>query len=303
MIGGGPVVALLAPFPAALAQRLSQHGFQVVSAGDPLAAQAQAAVTRGSLPTGDAEFERLPRLRLLCLWGAGRDGVDEAAAERRGIAIAGSPGANAASVADLAIGFVIALLRRLPEAERHLRVGGWSDAAARLPAARGVTGARIGIYGFGEVGRRVAVRAQALEMEVGAFSRRPPAAPRVLAFASLLELARWTDVLVVAAPGGPQTFHSVDAAVLGALGPQSCLVNVSRGSVVDEAALCQVLRAGHLGGFAADVFDQEPHVPAEMLAFPNAVLTPHVGGASESAQAAQREAVLENLRRFFDACS
>jgi hydroxypyruvate reductase len=296
--GAGPVVALLAPLPAALGERLRERGFRPAVVGDPLACEAVAAVTRGSLATDDAVFAGLPRLQLLCLWGAGHDGVDLAAARRRGIAVANSPSANSSSVADLAIGFVIALLRRLPEAERHLRSGGWSEASARLPAARGLTGARLGIYGFGAVGRRVAVRAQALEMEVGAFSRRPPQAPQVQAFGSLLDLAAWADVLVVAAPGNAATFHSVDAAVLTALGPQGCLVNVSRGSVVAEAALCEVLARGELGGFAADVFESEPQVPAALREFPNAVLTPHVGGATRGAQAAQVAAVIDNLQAW-----
>lgn len=301
MSGAQRSVALLAALPGSLTSLLLAHGYGVTAGLTTDAAHAVAAVTRGSLPMGAAEFDRLPNLRLLCCWGSGHDGIDLEAARRRGVVVANSPGANASGVADLAIGFVIALLRRLPEADRYARTGDWKHAASRFPAAPGLTGARLGLYGFGEVGRRVAVRAQALEMTVGAFSLTPPAMPSVHHFETLGTLAQWADVLVVTVSGNATTFHTVNADVLERLGPDGCLVNVSRGSVVDEAALCRALNERRLAGFASDVFEREPEIPVAALAHPNALLSPHIGGATESAQAAQRQAVLANLDAFFSA--
>jgi lactate dehydrogenase-like 2-hydroxyacid dehydrogenase len=292
-------VALLAPFPEALSSLLLANGYDITTGSSADAAQATAAVTRGSLPMGPVEFDGLPNLCLLCCWGSGHDGIDLTEAHRRGVVVANSPGTNAAGVADLAIGFVIALLRRLPVADRYIRSGEWTHAASRLPAVPGLTGARLGIYGFGEVGQRVAVRAQALEMMVGAFSRNPPSNPSVSQFAALEALAQWADVLVITAPGNAATFHTVNAHVLEALGSQGFLVNVSRGSIIDEAALCHALDERRLAGFAADVFEFEPAVPVAALTHPNVLLSPHIGGATQMAQTAQCQAVLGNLDAYF----
>lgn len=291
-------VALLAPLAPTLPAALREAGFDVIEPGRPGADAAEIAITRGSLVFGEAQLAPLPRLRLLCCWGAGYDAVDRAALARHGVLLAHAPGANAASVADLAIGFVIALRRQLPLADRHVRGGAWQHASSRLPAAPGLTGARLGLFGFGEVGRRVATRALALDMEVGAFSRRAPELAGVRPFADLPALAAWADVLVVAAASSPQTRHAVDASVLEALGPQGMLVNVSRGALVDEAALCAVLDQGGLAGFASDVFEHEPVVPRAMLEFPNALLSPHIGGATNAAAAAQQRMLLANLAAF-----
>ena len=141
-------------------------------------------------------------------------------------------------------------------------------------------------------------RARALEMEVGCFTRRPPVSTGIVVFEDLMNLARWADVLVVAARSDPSTHHAVDANVIDALGPQGCLVNVARGDLVDEAALCAALRDGRLAGYAGDVFEREPEVPSEMLAFANAILTPHIGGATDSAQTVMCEVLIANIQRF-----
>lgn len=285
---------------------LREAGHTVLDAADPATPadalmHVEAAITRGSVRIDHSVFERLPALRLLCCWGAGYEAVDLEAAARRGIQVANSPGANAASVADLAIGFLIALMRNLSAAEAHLRGGGWRDAARRLPPAPGLTGMRLGIFGFGEVGRRVAVRAQAFEMEVGCFTRTRRGMSGIRHFEDLPTLAGWADALVVAVNASDATFHAVDQHVLRALGPDGFLVNVARGNVVDEQALCRALDAGQLAGFGADVFEREPQVPEAMLRFPNAVLTPHVAGATRQAQVAMVAAVCANLDSFFRA--
>lgn len=296
------VVALLTPLPAILKVKLEAAGYAVADAtGDSessLLSITQFAVARGASTVNAKTFSRLPQLRLLCCWGAGYDGVDLHAASELGIAVANSPGANSAAVADLAIGHLISLLRGVPAAQRHLREGHWKDAAVRLAPSPGLTGTRLGIFGYGEVGQRVAARAQALEMQVGCFSRRAPDAVGVQAFPTLLSLAAWADALVVAVSADASTHHAVDAKILDALGPQGHLINMARGSIVDESALCHVLDNGQLAGFASDVFENEPHVPAAMLNFPNAVLTPHVGGATLQGQIAMAAAVLSNLAHY-----
>lgn len=292
------IIALLAPMPQRLVQTLEEAGHRVALAPDALWAQATVAITRGSLPTGDEALAGLPQLALLCCWGSGYDGIDLRATARRGIVVCRAPGGNSASVADLAMGFVIALLRGLPQAQAHVASGAWRNAEQRLPAARGLTGARIGVFGVGDVGRRILARAQAFDMELGCCSRRDPGLPGVRNFAQLQDLARWCDVLVIAVRADASTHHAVNAQVLQALGPEGCLVNVARGSIVDEAALCAVLERGELGGVASDVFENEPVVPPQMLRFPNAVLTPHVGGATQHAQQAQVDAVMANLQAF-----
>jgi len=293
------VVALLAPMPPAVPRALRDCGHRVVE--DPADwPAATVAVTRGSLATGEDTLARMPLLQLLCCWGSGYDGVDRFAAARRHITICHCPSGNASSVADLAVGFVIALMRGLPMAERHLRSGRWVESGTRLPAARGLTGSRLGIFGLGEVGRRVAHRARALEMVVGCFTRRPPVATEIVVFEDLMSLARWADVLVLSARAASSTHHAVDSKVIDALGPQGFLVNVARGDLVDEVSLCAALRDGRLAGYAGDVFEHEPEVPVEMLAFPNAILTPHIGGATHSAQQVMCEALIANIQRFLD---
>lgn len=294
------VVALLAALPAGLTGSLQAAGHRVLQAAadDAALADAEIAVTRGSLPTDDTHFARMPRLRLLCCWGSGHDAVDLAAARQRGIVVCNNPGGNSASVADLALGFVIALLRAVPVAERHLRLGHWQDPGMRLAPTRGLADARLGLYGYGEVGRRIAHRARAFDMQIGVCTRRPPAEPDIQAFGDLAALAAWCDVLVLAVRADASTHHAVDAAVLGAMRPDACLVNVARGSVIDEAALDAALRQGRIAGYASDVFEHEPQVPAAALQFPNAVLTPHIGGATDQAQRASIAMVLANIERF-----
>lgn len=291
-------IALLVPMPELLVRALEAAGHCVLQPSDPRWTQASIAITRGSLPTGEEELARLPQLALLCCWGSGYDGIDLQAAAQRGITVCHAPGGNSASVADLAMGMVIALLRRIPEAQAHIASGGWCTAGQRLPPARGLTGARIGVFGAGEVGHKILDRARAFDMELGCCNRRDPALPGVHYFAQLQALAEWSDVLVLAVRADASTQHAVNAQVLQALGPQGCLVNVARGSVVDEAALCAALEQQQLGGFASDVFEQEPLIPAPLLRFPNAVLTPHIGGATQHATQMLVETLLHNVQSF-----
>ncbi len=260
----------------------------------------RALVTIGGVDTSRAALAALPALGLVACVGSGYDGVDLAAARERGIVVAHSPAANASSVADIAVGLMIASVRRFTEAQAFLRNGEWGgNFARRLPMVRGLTGRRIGIFGLGEIGQRIARRAAALEMEIGYHNRNPRPGVPYAYFASLRALAKWADVLVIAVRAGAATRHAVDAGVLAALGSDGHVINIARGFVIDEAALVTALADGTIAGAGLDVYENEPHVPASLLALPNVVLLPHIGGGTHDAQAAMREMVWANLDAFF----
>jgi lactate dehydrogenase-like 2-hydroxyacid dehydrogenase len=257
-------------------------------------------VTFGASAFDAATMDALPDLRWIGCYGSGYEGVDLAAASARGIAVTHSPGANAASVADLAMGLLIASVRRLPAARRRLDDGRWQGNAAdeRSDPPRGLTGRKVGIYGLGEIGRRIAERAQAFDMTVAYHNRRRRDDVAFAYFPTLLELAHWADVLVVAVRAEAANRHAVDANVLAALGADGHVINIARGFVIDEAALVAALERGVIAGAGLDVFEHEPHVPAALRALPNVALAPHVGGATLQAREAMEAMVLANLDAF-----
>jgi len=256
-------------------------------------------ITVGTVPTSAATMALLPALRLVCCLGSGYEGVDTAAARARGIVAAHSPAANASAVADIALGLMIASVRRMFDANAFMLRGEWTgNTVWRSRPVVGLTGRRAGIYGLGAIGERIARRALACEMEVAYHSRRQRADVAYPYFDTLLELATWADVLVVAIRADGSNRHTVDAGVLKALGPRGHVVNIARGAVIDEAALIAALTDGTIEGAGLDVFEHEPDVPAALLALPNVALTPHIGGASEDAQAAMQAMVLANVDAF-----
>lgn len=241
----------------------------------------------------------LPSLQIVCCIGSGYEGVDLAAARERGIVVTNSPGANAASVADLAVGLLLASVRRIAEGDAYVRRGDWGDRESRRDMqVRGLTGRKVGVWGLGAIGAKIASRCEAFEMAVAYHGRAPHAGARYPYHASLVGLASWADVLMIAVRAGPENRHAVDARVLAALGRQGHVVNITRGSVIDEPALIAALRDGGIAGAGLDVFDREPDVPAELRALRNVVLTPHVGGNTDEAQAAMQDAVIANLDAF-----
>lgn len=260
-------------------------------AGAPI----RAVVTNGSTGFTAAQMARFDRLEILCATGAGHENIDVAAARSRGIAVTHAPGANDATVADHALALMLALARGLVGLDRSVRAGEWKSSRADRPT---LNGACLGILGLGNVGTRIASRAAAFDMAIGYHTRRP----RDVAWRhhpSLAELARASDFLVVACPGGPSTRHLVNREVLEALGPGGYLVNVARGSVVDTPALIEALRARRIAGAGLDVIEGEPEVPSALLKLDNVLLTPHVAGRSPAAFAAQRKALLANLAAHF----
>ncbi|MBN8975172.1 MAG: 2-hydroxyacid dehydrogenase [Rhizobiales bacterium] len=246
-------------------------------------------------------MDLMPSLKAIVCYGTGYDGVDIAAASARGIAVGHSPAANAAAVADIAMTLMLAVTRRLLPADAYVRSGDWAAAkpSPQMAPRPGNPGRRVGVYGMGAIGRKIAARAAAFETDVAYFSRSRHDVPYRYVD-SLAALAEWCDVLIVAVRAGADTHHIIDADILRRLGPDGYLVNISRGSAVDEAALVAALTDGTIAGAGLDVFETEPHSPDALTAFPNVVLTPHIGGHTADSHIAMQACVLANLEAAFE---
>ena len=301
-------VLVYSRFPKAMMLRIGEHFELMDAAGKPpgevfTAEQLEgirAMITAGGTPLPGAMMDTMPKLKAIVCYGTGYDGVDLAAAAQRGIVVGHSPAANAAAVADLAVTLMLAVTRRLLPADQYVRSGSWA-AAKPSPLLRpqpGNPGRRVGVYGMGEIGRKIAARVAAFETEVGYFSRRQHDVPyRYLL--SLEALAEWCSVLMIAVRAGADTHHAVNAAILQKLGKDGYVVNISRGSVIDEAALVAALSDNRIAGAGLDVFGKEPHAPDALTAFPSVVLTPHVGGHTVESHIAMQDCVIANLEAFF----
>ncbi|CAG4922941.1 2-hydroxyacid dehydrogenase [Paraburkholderia saeva] len=255
-----------------------------------------AVVTNGSTGLTDVQMAQLPALEIVCAFGAGYENVDVAAAARRGIVVTHAPGANADTVADHALGFMLALARGYAPLTEAVRAGRWRSARDERPT---LTGATLGIVGMGRIGRLIATRATAFSMETGYHTRHPHDAVAYRHYSDLTQLAAASDFLVIACPGGAATRHLVNRAVLRALGPAGYVVNISRGSVLDTSALIDALREGEIAGAGLDVIEGEPEVPAALLHCESVLLTPHVAGRSPASLTAQRDALLASLAQHF----
>lgn len=288
---------------AALAERYVLLGPMERSAPEALppgAEEAEVLLTFGGQTTSAALINSLPKLRLIACYGTGVEGVDQPHARARGILLSNAADANAASVAEFAMGLLLSLVRLIGVGDRFVRAGNWQrNPRERLPFVPGLAGRKIGVYGLGAIGARIARLAAAFEMEVGYHSRSQRAETPYHYHDSLTGLAGWADILVVAVRANADTRHAVDAAVLQALGPQGHLINISRGLLIDEEALCTALETGVIAGAGLDVFENEPDVPERLTRLENVVLTPHIAANSQSAQSAQQELLLGNLEAFF----
>ncbi|QIB36106.1 2-hydroxyacid dehydrogenase [Ancylobacter pratisalsi] len=240
---------------------------------------------------------RLPGVEIVSNFGVGYDAVDTAAAAERGIVVTNTPGVLDDEVADLSVALLLATIRRLPQAERHLRAGLWPKGGFPLsPTLRDRT---IGIVGMGRIGQAIARRLEGFGRPIVYHSRRPVAGLPYTHYPSLIDMARDVDAMIVIVPGGPETQHMINAEVLKALGPTGSLINVARGSVVDEAALIQALAEGTIASAGLDVFADEPHVPAALMAMDNVVLLPHVASATHVTRDAMGQLVVDNLTAWF----
>ena len=256
----------------------------------------RAVLTIGAIGLTAAEIDAMPQLTWIGSLGAGYENIDVTHAKARGIVVSNGAGTNDNCVADHAFGLVIAAVRGLVHLDKQTRQGVWRN---DIPLPPNVSGKRLGILGLGTIGQKIAHRAQAFDMPVGYHNRKPKEGAPYSYFGSLLALAQWADVLVVATPGGAATQHLVNAQVLDALGPQGYVINIARGSVVDTAALAVALRAGRLAGAGLDVYESEPLPPAELLDSDKVVLTPHVAGWSPEAVQATVDLFLDNALLHF----
>lgn len=301
-------VLIYSRFPKAMMVRIGERFELMDAAGKPpdevfTAEQLlgiRAMITAGGTPLGGTMMDKMPSLRAIVCYGTGYDGVDLAAAAQRGIAVGHSPAANAAAVADLAVTLMLAVTRRLLPADNYVRSGNWS-AAKPSPLMRpqpGNPGRKVGIYGMGEIGRKIASRVAAFETEVAYFSRSKHDLPYQY-LPNLEALAEWCSVLMIAVRAGADTHRAVDAKILRKLGKDGYIVNISRGSVIDEKALVAALADEKIAGAALDVYEEEPHAPDALTTFPNVVLTPHVGGHTIESHVAMQNCVIANLEAYF----
>ncbi len=272
------------------------------AAFDAVAPHIRAISASGESRVDAALIARLPALEIISVMGVGYDGIDVAAARARGITVTHTPDVLNDDVADLALALMLATTRRIPQADAHVRSGRWA-ADGPMPLARKLSGSRLGLLGIGRIGQAIAQRAQAFGMTVAYHARSRRAELPWDFEADAAALAARSDLLVVITPGGAATRHLVDARVLAALGRSSAaggiLINVARGSVVDEAALIDALERGVIPAAGLDVFADEPNVPERLRALPQVVLSPHIGSATQDTRQAMADLTLANLAAHF----
>lgn len=270
---------------------------------DPAAFAKLAPSIRAIAASGESKvpaslIAQLPALEIISVFGVGYDGVDVAAAKARNVMVTHTPNVLNDDVADLAIGLMLAAARQLPAADRYVKEGQWPNGP--MPLARKVSGARMGIVGMGRIGQAIAQRALAFNMSVAYTARSAKANIPHAYYPSATALAAESDYLVVITPGGEGTRKLINAEVLRALGTKGILVNVARGSVVDESALIEALQNGVIGGAGLDVFEAEPNVPEALRALPHVVLAPHIGSATSQTRQAMADLAFNNLKSHFE---
>jgi hydroxypyruvate reductase len=242
-------------------------------------------------------IEALPKLEIISCMGIGVDRIDLAVAKARGVRVTNTPDVVTDDTADMALALMLASERRIAEADRFVRRGDWLK--GDLLFGRALRHRKLGIVGLGRIGQAIATRCAGFGMEIAYYGPRRKADVAYAYFADPVALARWSEILVVAAPGGEETRHLVSGAVLDALGPEGTLINIARGSVVDEAALVEALSDGRLGRAGLDVYASEPNVPEALFAMDNVVLSPHTGSATHDTRRAMGDLTVENLLAHF----
>ncbi|WP_376985309.1 2-hydroxyacid dehydrogenase [Bosea sp. R86505] len=252
----------------------------------------------GHVRIDGALFDALPKVEMIANFGVGYDNVDAAEAGRRGLVVSNTPDVLTDEVADLAIGLLIATVRQLPQVDRYLREGKWLKAP--YPLTTSLRKRKVGIVGLGRIGKAVAQRIEAFGLPIVYHGRSRQADVAYRYYPSLVEMAQDVDTLISVAPGGTSTHHIINAEVLKALGPNGIVVNVGRGTVVDEQALIEALRSKTILSAGLDVFEDEPRVPAELIAIDHVVLLPHVGSASVHTREQMGQLLVDNLFSWFD---
>jgi len=291
--------------PAQMAQLEAAYQLhRLDEAADPQALIAEvgprvrAIATTGEKGASRSLIERCPKLEIVACFGVGIDAIDRVACRERGIPITNTPDVLTEDVADMGLVLMLSALRRIPQNDRMIREGGWR-VAGQIELASCARGRTLGILGLGRIGKALARRAEVVGMKVAYHSRARQADVRYGYYPDLVTLAHDVDVLALCCPGGDATRGLVGRAVIEALGPKGYLVNVARGSVVDEPALVEALVAGRLAGAALDVFADEPNVPAALLALDNVVVSPHAASATFETRGAMAQLVVDNLAAHF----
>jgi hydroxypyruvate reductase len=298
-----PELLLIQPMLPEIEQRLDEaytvHRMSNEEFDPSRAQNVRAVVTGGATGIRPAVFDALPNLQIIAINGVGTDAVDLQRARERGVRVTTTPDVLTEDVADLAFGLMLSVARKICVGDKFVKEGHWAQRRPGPPLAQRVYGRRLGIVGLGRIGAAVARRAMGFDMQVAYTSRRARDDVPYRYEPSLLRLAADSDFLVLTMVGGTQTQALVGQGVIEALGAKGILVNVSRGSVVDESALVAALLEGRLGGAGLDVFVDEPHVPEALLMMPNVVVQPHVASATMQARLAMGELVLGNLAAHF----
>jgi lactate dehydrogenase-like 2-hydroxyacid dehydrogenase len=248
--------------------------------------------------TDEALLAQLPKARIIANFGVGYDSIEMPAAARRGIVVTNTPDVLNEEVADTALGLLLMTVRELGQAEQWLRQGRWAREGDYRLTPGTLRDRKVGMVGFGRIGKAIAKRIEAFGVPVAYFARNRQADVANRYYASLVEMAKDCDTLIVITPGGPSTRHLINAEVLGALGARGILINVARGSVVDEAALKAALRGGTIFAAGLDVYMNEPRIDPELLELPNTVLLPHVGSASAWTRDKMGQLVVDNLAAY-----
>jgi len=300
-----PEVLLMGPMYAPTMQSLEEaftvHHVSKAPDRDALLAsvadRVTAAATTAFRGMDAATMAKLPKLKIVSHFGVGVDSVDVAAASARGVKVTNTPDVLTDDVADLAIGLLLATVRRICAGDRYVRAGKWAQGG--FPLTDTIQGKTLGIVGMGRIGRAIARRAEAFNLKIAYQGPNRKADLAYPYFADPVALAKEVDFLVAACPGGEATRGLVSRAVIEALGPQGVFVNISRGSVADEPALIEALTDGRLGGAGLDVFATEPRIPEAFFTMENVVLQPHVGSATHPTRRAMGQLVVDNLAAFF----
>jgi lactate dehydrogenase-like 2-hydroxyacid dehydrogenase len=299
-----PEVLLVGPLRPVLAEGLADLRVHRLAAGadsdallNSLAHVRAMAVSAPIQRIDQALLARLPKLELISSFGVGYDHIDATAAAKRGIVVTHTPDVLTEEVADTAIGLLLCTVRELPQAERHVRAGKW--ATGNYPLSRATLRNRtVGMVGMGRIGMAIARRLEAFGVPIVYHTRQRRPELSYRHYPQLVDMARDVDTLMVIVPGGIATKNLIDANVLDALGPDGIVVNVARGSVVDEAALIAALRERRILSAGLDVFVNEPQVPEELLAMENVVLLPHLGSASVFTRAKMDQLMVDNIRAW-----
>ncbi|KKB06711.1 2-hydroxyacid dehydrogenase [Devosia geojensis] len=289
---------LLDSCEAAIAERFTVH--KLHEARDKAALIAEVAPKVRAIAGGNVDgklMDALPKLEIIANFGVGYDTIDTAAAKARNIRVTNTPNVLNDAVAEMTVGLMIALARRIPQGDRYVREGKWPSGTFGLFSE--LTGKTAGILGLGRIGKEIATRLTAMKMRIVYHGRHRQEGVPYVYYSDLADMARDSDWLVIVAPGGQGTQGIVSRTVLEALGAQGMLVNVARGTLVDEAAMLEMLQSGALGGAALDVFENEPNIRDGFMRLDNVVLAPHQGSATHQTRQAMGALVVANLDAHF----